>query len=153
MIRKITLIFACILLFACSEEKKADIPSTVISKQKMAEVMIDIHLLEATMNLNNYNIDRITNGNSSILYDVFKKHKITKKEYRESFNYYSQHPEILTEVYQLVLDNLSKMQAEVMNRKEVVKVKVDTVKIDTPKKEKKTNVLKKNKKRLAQITK
>ncbi|NBX87236.1 MAG: DUF4296 domain-containing protein [Bacteroidetes bacterium] len=46
-----------------------------------------------------------------ILY--LKKNNITKKQFDESFRFYSLHPKMLSEVYQIVLNNLSKMQAEV----------------------------------------
>ena len=129
MIQKATLIFTCLLLLACSDNKKVNIPSNILSKQKMAEVLIDVHLLEAAMSLNTYNTDIIKAGNPTPLFDIFTKHKITKKQYNESFNYYAQHPDLLKDVYQLVLENLSKMQAQVMNKKEEKKIMIDTVKI------------------------
>jgi hypothetical protein len=49
--------------------------------------------------------------------DVMKKNNITKKQFDDSFEFYSRNPVLLTEVYQLVLNNLSKMQAEVVNNK------------------------------------
>lgn len=74
--------------------------------------MVDIHLLEATMNMNIAATDKV-----SIAVDVFKKHDITKEQYQESYTFYTEHPEVFTEVYQLVLNDLSKMQAEVSNGK------------------------------------
>ncbi len=145
MIQKVTFIFACLVLFACSGDKKVNIPPAVLPKQKMAEVMLDVHLLEAAMSLNAYNADRVTTQNPAPLFDVFTKHKITKKRYNESFEFYSQHPDLLAEVYQLVLDNLSKMQAEVMNRKEEVKVKIDSTTATTNKIDKRLKIVKKKK--------
>ncbi len=147
MIRKATLIFTCLLLFACAEEKKEVIPSDIIPKQKMADIMLDVHLLEAAMSLNTFRTDMVSNGNPTPAFDVFGKNKITEEQYNESFEYYAQHPEQLNEIYQLVMENLSKMQAEVMNKKEDIKVKTDTVKTDTAK-EKKTKASKKNNKNI-----
>ncbi len=82
--------------------------------------MVDIHLLEATINLNGGNTSKISAiKNDTAIYkmDVFKKHNISKEQYKESFYFYTQHPEFFTEVYQLILNNLSKMQAEVTNKK------------------------------------
>ncbi|HSH66210.1 MAG TPA: hypothetical protein VLB84_10540 [Bacteroidia bacterium] len=42
-------IFLSLILFSCSGEKKADIPKDVLTEEKMAKVMTDIHLLEASM--------------------------------------------------------------------------------------------------------
>lgn len=115
--QKITLIIACLLFFACSGEKTVSIPENILPQEKMAEVMLDVHLLEATMNLNSTSADKITPGNPSPSFDVLKKNNISKKLYDESFDFYTQHPELLIEVYQSVLNELSKMQAEVTNKK------------------------------------
>ena len=127
MIKKTAFIFICFVLFSCSEQKKETMPVDVLSKQKMAEVMMDVHLLEAAMNINTYRFDPKIKGNSEATFDVFSKNKITKKTYDDSFNYYTLHPEQLTEIYQIVLENLSKMQAKVMSRKEEKKIIHDTI--------------------------
>jgi len=117
MMQKFTLIIACFLFFACSGKKTVSIPETILPKEKMAEVMLDIHLLEATMNLNATSADKMNPANPSPNFDVLKKNNISKKQYDESFDFYSQHPELLIEIYQTVLNDLSKMQAEVTNKK------------------------------------
>ena len=115
--QKKILIFACLLFFSCSGKKAIVIPDNILSKQKMVEVMLDVHLLEASMSLNATSIDKNNPANPTADFDVLKKNKISKKQYNESFDYYTQHPELLNEVYQLVLNDLSKMQAEVLNKK------------------------------------
>ena len=114
--KKIILVFLCTLLFACSEKQAEKIPDTVLSKEKMAEVMVDIHLQEAAMNLNT-NPGVIASAQPEVNADALKKNNIIKKQYDESFTYYTQNPEQLAEIYQMVLNTLSKMQAEVMNKK------------------------------------
>jgi hypothetical protein len=113
--KKIIAILLCISLFACSEKKSVSIPDTVLSKEKMAVVLVDIHLMEACMNMN-INNDK-NSGSAPLVADVFKKNKITKKQYDESFEFYTQNPQLLGEIYQSVLNDLSKMQAQVMNKK------------------------------------
>ena len=109
----------CITLFcACTSiEDRPSIPDNILSQEKMAEVMVDVHLLEAALNVNAYNRDQIVTNPIIPNSDVLKKNNVTKKHYEESFAFYSKNPLLLTEVYQLVLNNLSKMQAEVMNQK------------------------------------
>jgi Domain of unknown function (DUF4296) len=145
MIKKIAFIFICLVLFSCSEEKEQTMPVDILSKQKMAEVMIDVHLLEAAMNLNTYRFDPKTKGNSAT-FDVFTKNKITKKMYDDSFEYYTQQPEQLTEIYQIVLENLSKMQAKVMSRKEEKKIIHDTIYVTDTVSHKKLNPFKRRNK-------
>lgn len=113
--KKFILLFLSIVLFACSDEQAVSIPDTVLSQEKMAEVLVDIHLLEASMNVH-ANPMTIASTDMQVGADVFKKHAITKKQYDESFVYYSQNPKLLGEIYQLVLNSLSKMQAEIMGK-------------------------------------
>lgn len=116
--QKIALIFACLLFFSCSGSKKeVNIPATILSKQKMVEVMVDVHLLEASMSLNATSVDVNNPATPTADFDVLKKNNISKKQYDESFDFYSQHPELLNEVYEIVLNDLSKFQAEVLNKK------------------------------------
>jgi len=113
--KKNILLFLSVILFACSDEQTESIPQTILSQEKMAEVLVDIHLLEASMNVN-INPAMIASVDQQVGTDVFKIHNINKQQYDESFIYYSQKPKQLQEVYQLVLNNLSKMQAEVMSK-------------------------------------
>jgi Domain of unknown function (DUF4296) len=114
MVQKISIILFCVLLINCTPDKTVTIPDTVLSKEKMAAVMVDIHLLEASMNVTGMNPKRIDLAGSSMVLniDLLKKHNITKQQFQDSFAFYSIHPALLSEVYQLVLNDLSKMQAE-----------------------------------------
>ncbi len=107
-----------VFLFGCTSiDAPESIPDTILSIEKMADVMVDIQLLEATLNSSSYSKDHIVMNTIFPNSDLLKKNNITKKQFDESFEFYSQHPILLSEVYQLVLNNLSKMQAEVMNYK------------------------------------
>ncbi len=79
--------------------------------------MVDVHLLEAALNGNAYSRDQVMMNKIHPDSDILKKHAVSKKLYDESFEFYSRNPLLLAEVYQMVLNNLSKMQAEVMSKK------------------------------------
>lgn len=106
MIKKAFFVLISFLFFACSGEQK-EIPDSVLSKEKMAEVMVDIHLVEAALNLNAGKQE----VREKLNFDIYKKHNITKEEYQKSYVYYTENPEALTEVYDIVLKELSKLQA------------------------------------------
>jgi hypothetical protein len=117
MARKILFIFSLIIALAGCGDSAGDAPDGLLAPAKMAEVMVDVQLLEASLNLGTMNPQRVQHVGSiaRLDADVMKKHAITRKQYDESFNYYCLHPKQLSEVYQLVLNKLSRMQAEVMN--------------------------------------
>lgn len=114
MIKNFFVISLCIFLVACSDKAGITIPDTVLSKEKMAAVMVDIELLEASVNITGVGPGKIDVAGSSISLkiDVLKKHNITKKQFDDSFSFYANNPSVLSEVYELVLNDLSKMQAE-----------------------------------------
>ncbi len=114
--QRIVALILFVLVVSCGEKKSVRIPESVLPVEKMAKVLVDIHLMEAAMNLN---INPVTAPTMNIKTgsDVFKKNNITKAKYDESLEFYSLHPELLNSVYEIVLNDLSKKQAEVMNAK------------------------------------
>lgn len=105
------------LLSACSDATDVKIPDNVLPKEKMAEVMVDVHLLEATINMSITVTDKAGFSEKGQLIDVFRRHNVTRQQYDESYIFYTRHPDLLSEVYQLVLNELSKIQVEVTNGK------------------------------------
>ena len=115
-----------ILLFSCGqEEKSVVVPADVLPKEKMAEVLTDIHIAEAVGQnartpsfSGEANLKTLPDSASAVPIDIgisfqkiFEKNKITKEQYEKSLSFYIDHPELLNEVYEKVLNELSKMQA------------------------------------------
>lgn len=110
---------AMLLLFSCHTEDNVSIPGDVLQKEEMAAVLVDVNLLEASMNTHFGSSDKIAaSGDTYALQtDMLKKHGLTQEQYQHSFEFYGRHPKLFAEVYQLVLNDLSRMQAEVSNAK------------------------------------
>lgn len=102
-------------LFSCSEKKESKTPENILSEEKMSAILIDMNLLEASISLSF--IQEGESADNVPQFDVYKKHNITKKEFDESFKYYSSKPEKLDKIYERVLNELNKMQAEAQNNK------------------------------------
>lgn len=88
-------------------------PADVMSKTKFTEVLTDVQLLEATMKQR-----FIREEDPKVLYavyydQVFKKHEISKDEFVDSFNYWSDRDEEMKEVYDKVIENLARMSEPV----------------------------------------
>lgn len=105
-----------LIFFACTEKKEVKIPDNILSKEKMTAVLTDVHIVEAMINLNLVRIGN-TPQDTTNYYNIFKKNNTSRKQYEDSFKFYSDHPELFKEIYDGVLIELSKKQAEVNKRK------------------------------------
>lgn len=103
----------CVMI-SCSAKKNAEqIPDGIIPFDSMVAVMADIHIAEA-------NAFRINNPDSSAKAKlsshykfVFEKHHINSVRFTESFSYYKENVALMNDLYDKVMDELSKRQAEV----------------------------------------
>ena len=86
-------------------------PSTVLSKDSMLSVLTDLQLLEAGIDLGLVPITGAT-VRPDKQYAVFKKHGISRAYYDSSLVFYSAHPELLSKIYEKLISDLSKKQAE-----------------------------------------
>ena len=121
MIKYTYIVFFALCFVACNNKEKENIPTGILSKEKMVAVITDLHIAEAAINLNLLTADS--------LYNIYEKNKITKAQYDSSFKYYTMNPDLLLKIYDEVLNEISKKQAEVVNYKGAVPLKhnVDTI--------------------------
>ncbi len=100
-----------ILLFSCGgDEEQVTIPADVLPKEKMAMVITDVHLAEAEADLKTLP-DSSSTGKIGFE-KIYEKNQISKAQYDTSLSFYVDHPELLNEVYEIVLNELSKRQGE-----------------------------------------
>lgn len=100
------------LLCSCSDNQEVKIPSTVLPKEKMVQVLADIHLLEAAASLNLLPNDEGALKNDPNYQQIYSAQGTTREQYMESFDFYSQHSELMMQIYNEVLTELSKRQAK-----------------------------------------
>jgi hypothetical protein len=103
---------ATLFTMACSSPTpEVAVPVNVLSKDSIAAILVDIHLLEAVIDLN-----LVPGGNdlknNQKYYPVFKKHNITRQQYDSSMVFYSSNPALLNQIYDNVIAALSRKQAE-----------------------------------------
>jgi hypothetical protein len=109
--------WACIFLIAmltasCNSILKSK-PSGTLSEEQMTEVLVDIHLAEATLRIANDSIAR-KNDTADLrerFAQVFRKHDVTPDEFNSSLNYYLEHVEILQNIYNEVIARLLVMES------------------------------------------
>ncbi len=98
-----------ISVFSCKEPKEK-IPDSVIPMDKMINVLIDVHLIEANISTKN------TPKDTGIIYfnkykvDLYKKYSITDSLYKRSFDFYAARPGLMDKMYEKIIDSLSLLE-------------------------------------------
>ncbi|MDQ3112412.1 MAG: DUF4296 domain-containing protein [Bacteroidota bacterium] len=129
------LIVALLFLFSCSQPEPEAVkkPDDLIPEEQMVQVIADVHLLEAALNVRTPQVVRPAGPFPKTLevprdtlikavivdpnapppigwYDIFKKHGITKERYETSMAWYSAQPEKLNSLYDKVITELTTRQ-------------------------------------------
>lgn len=110
MRRSLLLFCSLSFIFSCIS-KKESVPENIISKEKMISVLLDVHLLESSINLS-YIKPQLKGNDTTAFYNVFKNNNITKTEYEESLVFYKSRPKLLNEIYDSVLVKISLLESE-----------------------------------------
>lgn len=107
---KIVALLFIFSLTACHSGHKA--PKGILPKEKMIEVLVDFQLTEAAV-LQKQNHQQDIKFYTNYYYNyVLKKHQISRKEFKESLDWYNHNPEEMDKMYQETLGRLSKMKIE-----------------------------------------
>lgn len=98
------------LLLSCKNDKVVN-SEGVYPPQVFSEILVDIHLAEASQRLAllpNLSGDELQKLHA----DILLKHKTDTTEFNRSFKWYSAHPEEFSKVYETVITEFSKMKAQ-----------------------------------------
>ncbi|MCY1721256.1 DUF4296 domain-containing protein [Prolixibacteraceae bacterium Z1-6] len=118
--KKLQLIFLVLIfaLGACKKDEVIPKPKDLIKEKQMIDMLVDIHLAEATFNKFRY--DSIMQNNSSVnyYYSVLDKYQIPDSVFEKSFVYYASGPKNFEKMYRKVMNNLSQIEQEFSGRKE-----------------------------------
>ena len=105
------LLVSAIIIASC-QNKEVEIPNNILPKDTMAVILTKMQLIEASVSTRIIKTNEQKKG-LAFYAQVFQEHNTTKENYDESYRFYSTHPLLLEEIYELVLIKLSTMQAAV----------------------------------------
>ena len=95
------------LLFACTNSKKY-IPADILDKSIFQSSLKDIHLAQASYELNKKKGEEYANTQLKISFlHVYEKYGISKKSFEEALYYYSENAEELELMYIKILEQLN----------------------------------------------
>ncbi len=127
---KITKIIFAFIVFAfisCDKEV-IEKPRHLIKEKQMINMLVDIHLAEATFN--KMQSDSIVRKSSSVnfYYSVLAKYEVPDSVFEKSFLYYASSPKNFEKMYREVMNKLSETEQGFSGRKN------DLLEFETPKK-------------------
>ncbi|MGB0885273.1 MAG: DUF4296 domain-containing protein [Chitinophagales bacterium] len=107
-----------ILCFACNiNEVKT--PKNILDETSMINVLVDIHIADGmAINSKISNAKLLNQVKKLYLESSLEKNNITLEQFEESLTFYETNPELLFQIYEKVMIEISTLEAEVNGTKE-----------------------------------
>jgi hypothetical protein len=105
---KLSKILFCLTFLLACQSQIAKTPVQLIEKEKMSRVLEDVLLMESYYQSKHGIPGLYKDALDESLSGVFKKHHITKKQFKESYVYYASQPEVFKELNTSIMDRLSR---------------------------------------------
>jgi hypothetical protein len=112
--RLIPFFFVTLFISSCNKPKTI-IPAGILTEKEMVPVLVDIHVAQAAASIYNATDTSMYNMNEMIPY-ILSIHHIEKAAYDSSIGYYTRHPELMQQMYEEVINELSKEAGEVSSK-------------------------------------
>ena len=85
----------------------------IISKEMFTNILEKIHLVESEFQLNRINnTERYKNKLSSDYKEIFSKYNVSKTDFENTLQYYSERPNLLENIYEKILFNLKEKRTQ-----------------------------------------
>lgn len=112
----IPLIFFVVALISC-DKPYIEKPDKLVSKKKMIDMLVDVHLAEATFN--HMRFDSIVRNSSSanFYYSVLEKYHVPDSVFEKSYVYYASDPKNFEKMYREVVNKLVEIEQSYSGRK------------------------------------
>ena len=96
------------VISACGDGRELEIPEDVIPRDTMASALLDMHLIEGAKVGQKIMGDTLK---ATHYYEkMYHKYGISKEQFDRSFQFYSEHPEVMNNMYKEVIERLNKIQ-------------------------------------------
>jgi hypothetical protein len=115
--KKAIAVFFIIFTFSCSNVKKSSKPENLFSKDKMANLLTDLYIIEGAISSNKNAYIQSGVQPSSYIYNKYDMDSLT---FKENFNYYTDRVEDYLSIINQVQDNLKSLQDSVSARQEKI---------------------------------
>lgn len=107
-----------VLLFVACDEPPVEKPENLIKESKMIEMMVDVHLAQATYATRQVSDSLVKKSSADdFYYSALKKYNVPDSVFEKSFVYYASDPKNFEKMYRKVMNKLSEMEQEYSGRK------------------------------------
>lgn len=98
------------MLSCAGPEKEIVVPENVLDKEKFSDIVVDFTLAESASGINILNVQ---GGKVDTIYafNPLIDNNVKRETFDTTVYFYSHNPKLFKEVYELVLEKLSKLQA------------------------------------------
>jgi hypothetical protein len=92
-------------LLGCGSEETP--PRDLVPEDKMAAILADVHLAEARVSrMQLQSLDSSKLVFNQLQQQIWKKHQVDTLRYKESYAFYTTHPQYMTRIYDQVLKKI-----------------------------------------------
>ncbi|REJ83031.1 MAG: DUF4296 domain-containing protein [Bacteroidetes bacterium] len=110
-ILSVTLFSLSVLFLYSCQEKTDKVPEDVLKPSELIPLMVEFHIAQAGITVLQYE-DSLPYDMDDFSVYILEKNKISEEKFRRSIKFYSDRPKVMTEIYQEVVNELSRMQGE-----------------------------------------
>lgn len=110
-------LFFLLSLLSCYNRNTVTVekPNPLYDKEKFIQIMTDIQLAEGIMAYNRSARKNNSTAYKDSLYNqIFRHYGITASGLTDNLNYYDSDPDVMEEIYDKVIENISKLQSEIL---------------------------------------
>lgn len=105
MKKLLLLVFSFLFVFACQKDEKPRPPQNQIPPEKMANILIDIHVQQSAVAMESLPPDSAKKVSKALQQQVFEKYDVADSTFRKNYNYYVETGE-MEQIYEIVVDSL-----------------------------------------------
>lgn len=112
------ILFILLFTIISCDEPVVPKPENLIKKNQMIEILVDIHLAEATYNKVRYDSTMKDMTSAHFYYSILEKYQVPDSVFEQSFVFYASVPKDFEKMYREVMNELSRIEQEYSGRKE-----------------------------------
>jgi hypothetical protein len=113
---KIILFFSFLAFISCSKPT-VEKPEVLIQEDKMIDMLVDIHLAEATYNTRRHRDSLVMKSSSAdFYYSILDKYQVPDSIFEQSFVFYAAQPRKFEKMYRQAMNKLNEMEQEYSGR-------------------------------------